>query len=54
MDSKQDLKKYVKELRARARLERKLKKLRELQEQAQANANRLPEPQARVKKAMKR
>ena len=40
---KQDLAKYVRELRAKARLERKLDRLRAAREQAEAAASKLPE-----------
>ena len=47
MDSKQDLAKYVRELRAKARLERKLDRIRAEREQAEAAASKLPEPTRR-------
>ena len=43
----QDLRKYVKELRAKARLERKLDRLRAAREQAEAAGTKLPEPKRR-------
>jgi len=50
MPSKEELKKLIKELRARAKLERTMAKLRKLQEQAQADANKLPIKQPVKKK----
>ena len=47
MKSKQDLVKYVKELQAKARLERKLDRIRAAREQAEAAATKLPEPTRR-------
>ena len=47
MDSKQDLAKYVRELRAKARLERKLARIRAAREQADAAASKLPMPKRR-------
>ena len=47
MKSKQDLVKYVKELQAKARLERKLDRIRAAREQAEATATKLPEPTRR-------
>ena len=43
----QDLQKYVRELRAKARLERKLDRIRAAREQAEAAATKLPEPRRR-------
>ena len=43
----QDLEKYVKELRAKARFERKLDRIRAAREQAEAAATKLPEPKRR-------
>ena len=43
----QDLQKYVKELRAKARLERKLDRIRAARERAEAAATKLPEPKRR-------
>ena len=53
MDSKQDLAKYVRELRAKARLERKLARIRAAREQADAAASELPEPKRRPLKHKK-
>ena len=43
----QDLRKYVKDLRAKARLERKLDRIKAAREQAEAAASKLPEPKRR-------
>ena len=43
----QDLEKFVKELRAKARLERKLDRIRAARERAEAAATKLPEPKRR-------
>ena len=47
MKSKQNLVKYVKELQAKARLERKLDRIRAAREQADAAASKLPMPKRR-------
>ena len=49
----QDLEKYVKELRAKARLERKLDRIRAARERAEAAATELPEPKRRPVKHKK-
>ena len=53
MDSKQDLAKYVRELRAKTRLERKLAQVSVARDQAEAAATKLPEPKRRPLKHKK-
>ena len=43
MDSRQDLAKYVRELQSKARLERKLARIRATRDKAEAAASKLPE-----------
>ena len=47
MKSKQDLANYVRELRAKARLERKLDRIKAARQEAEAAAGKLPAPKRR-------